>query len=211
MVLQEAFGVSAHIEDVCRRFAAAGWLAAAPQLFHRTGGPALSYDDLPAAREHMSALQADDLLEDVDASLKHLADAGIAMSSAAVVGFCMGGSVALAAAARRPLAAAVSFYGGGVREGRFGFPPLRELAPQLQTPWLGLYGDEDQSIPVADVEQLRAAAAQAPVPTEIVRYPGAGHGFHCDDRPDHFRPDAARDAWARTLDWLGRAATPPGG
>jgi carboxymethylenebutenolidase len=81
-----------------------------------------------------------------------------------------------------------------------------ELAPQLQTPWLGLFGDLDQSIPVEDVEVLRAAAATAAVPTEVVRYADAGHGFHRDGSGDH-HPDSAADAWQRTLDWFARYLT----
>ena len=82
----------------------------------------------------------------------------------------------------------MTFYGGGVAEGRFGLPSLIAQAPALQTPWLGLYGDIDQGIPVADVEQLQAATAAAKVPTENVRYPDADHGFNCNDRPAVFNP-----------------------
>jgi carboxymethylenebutenolidase len=111
----------------------------------------------------------------------------------------MGGTVSFLAAARHGLGAGVTFYGGGVAEGRFGMPSLVEMAPRLKTPWLGLYGDLDPSIPVEQVESLREAAAKAPVPTEIVRYPEAGHGFHCDAR-DSYDKASATDAWQRTLD-----------
>jgi carboxymethylenebutenolidase len=94
-----------------------------------------------------------------------------------------------------------SFYGGGVAEGRFGMPSLAEMAPSLKTPWLGLYGDLDPSIPVEQVESLREAVAKASVPTEIVRYPEAGHGFHCD-ASDSYHKASAKDAWQRTLDWF---------
>jgi carboxymethylenebutenolidase len=76
-------------------------------------------------------------------------------------------------------------------------------AATLQTPWLGLFGDQDGSIPVEDVEALRTALKDAPVAADIVRYGEAGHGFHCDQRED-FRPEDAADAWQRTLDWFGR-------
>jgi carboxymethylenebutenolidase len=104
----------------------------------------------------------------------------------------------------RPLGAAVTFYGGGVTEGRFGFPPLTELASKLQTPWLGLFGDQDQRIPVEHVQELRLAAASAGVPTEIVRFADADHGFNCDDRPAVFNQSAADDGWAHTLAWFDR-------
>jgi carboxymethylenebutenolidase len=118
----------------------------------------------------------------------------------------MGGSVALATAASHQVGAAVTFYGGGVTQGRFGFRPLVELAPELRSPWLGLFGDRDQSIAVEDVEALRAAAATADVPTEVVRYPDAGHGFHRDGSAS-FNAEAAADAWHRTLGWFARHLT----
>lgn len=120
----------------------------------------------------------------------------------------MGGTVSLVAGARSELGAAVTFYGGGVREGRFGEPALVDLAPTLRSPWLGLYGDADTGIPTEEVEELRAAAARASVETEVVRYPDAGHGFHCDAR-DAYDAPAARDAWSRTLEWLGRHLSHP--
>ena len=86
----------------------------------------------------------------------------------------------------------MTFYGGGVTEGRFGFGALVDEAPALQAPWLGLYGDLDHAIPVAGVEELRVAAAKSGQPTEIVRYPDAGHGFNCDQRQSYHEPSATR-------------------
>jgi carboxymethylenebutenolidase len=209
IVLQEAFGVNDHIEDVTRRFAGAGYRAVAPHLFHRSGDPALDYGNFEKIMPHMQALTEAGLLEDLDVALAYLADAGFAPLSVAVVGFCMGGSVVFLAAARRALGAAVTFYGGGVAEGRFGMPPLADMAPGLQTPWLGLFGDQDKGIPVDQVEALRTAAATAPVATEIVRYPEADHGFHCDGRPDSYHQPSAEDGWRRTLDWFGRHLATP--
>lgn len=212
LVFQEAFGVTAHIEDVTRRIARAGWHAMAPALFHRQGSPVIGYDDIDKARPVMATLTARGITADLTAAFGALEASGFPAERTAVVGFCMGGTVAFCAATLRPLGAAVTFYGGGVTAGRFGFPPLVDLAASLATPWLGLYGDEDQSIPVADVELLREQTLKAAVETEIVRYADAGHGFHCDDRPAHYVPAAAADAWSRTLDWLERHAggTAPG-
>jgi carboxymethylenebutenolidase len=203
IVVQEAFGVNEHIEDICRRFAAEGYLAVAPHLFHRTGDPKLGYVDMAPVMEHMGKLHAAEVMDDIDAALAHLAAAGIPLSKTGVVGFCMGGTVALVVAAQRDVGAGITFYGGGVREGRFGFRSLLEEAPALRAPWLGLFGDRDRGIPVADVEELRAAAATAAQPTEVVRYPEAEHGFHCDARVS-YNEAAATDAWQRTLDWFGR-------
>ena len=91
--------------------------------------------------------------------------------------------------------------------GRFPqFPPFVERVPALTVPWLGLFGDLDASIPVEDVERLRTALASSPAETEVVRYADAGHGFHCDQRPDYVEADA-HDAWARTLAWFDRFLT----
>ena len=201
VVLQEAFGVNDHIEDVSRRFASEGYRAVAPHLFHRSGDPRLGYDDMKEVMPHMMALSAEDLEADLEATFGHLAAAGFEPDRVGVVGFCMGGSVSFLAAARRSFGAAVSFYGGGVAQGRFGMPPLIELAPELQTPWLGLFGDQDQSIPIDQVEALRAAVEATNVATEIVRYADADHGFHCDAR-DSYHQSSATDGWARTLQWF---------
>lgn len=206
VVVQEAFGVTDHIKDVAARFAAAGWHAVAPALFHRQGSPVLAYDNFEKVMPVMQTLTAGGITTDVLAALDQLESAGIPAQRIAIVGFCMGGSVAFYGATLRPIGASVTFYGGGVAEGRFGLPSLIDQAPSLVTPWLGLFGDEDQSIPVADVERLREAVATAPVDTEIVRYADAGHGFHCDARPGSFAAGPAEDAWRRTLAWLDRYA-----
>jgi carboxymethylenebutenolidase len=201
VVLQEAFGVTEHIEDVCQRLADAGWLAVAPHIYHQTGDPILPYDDFSQVMPHAGALTPDGILADVDAALAFIEGAGFPADTAGVVGFCMGGTLALATAAERQVGAAVTYYGSGILQGRFGFPPLVELAPRLRAPWLGLFGDEDKGIPVDEVEQLAAAAGGADVRTEVRRYPAAGHGFHRDGSPSYAR-DAAADAWMRTLDWF---------
>jgi carboxymethylenebutenolidase len=206
VVIQEAFGVNAHIEDVTRRLAAAGYHAVAPHLFHRAGGGTAPYDDFSKVMPLYAALDDDAILRDVDATLAHLAGAegGWPAAKTGIVGFCMGGRVAFLVAARRRLGGAVSFYGGGIVTARFPqFPPLIDEAKELHTPWLGLFGDRDESIPVEDVERIRTEAAGATVNTEVVRYPDAGHGFHCDGRPDHYDAAAAADGWARTLAWFG--------
>ena len=202
-MIQEAFGVNDHIEDIARRLADEGWLAVVPHLFHRTGDPKLGYEDFNEVMPHMKALNAADVLTDVDAALDSLKAEGIAPAGIGVVGFCMGGTVTLITAAERQVGAAVTFYGGGVKEGRFGFPSLADEAPKLKAPWLGLFGDLDQGIPVDQVEELRVAAASSGQPTEIVRYAEAGHGFNCDRR-DSYHPGSATDAWQRTLAWFDR-------
>jgi carboxymethylenebutenolidase len=199
IVLQEAFGVNEHIEDVTRRFAAAGYHAVAPHLFHRAGGGTAPYDDFAKVLPLFEGLSDAGILTDVDAVLAHLPHKP---ERVGVVGFCMGGRASFLVAAERWLGAAVGFYGGGIVNARRPqFPALVARAYVLQTPWLGLFGDRDESIPVEDVEALRAALEESPVDTDVVRYADAEHGFHCDARPS-FHADAADDAWKRTLAWL---------
>ena len=196
VVVQEAFGLTDHIASICDRLAGAGWSAVAPALYHRQGSPTFTLAEFDALRSLMGDLTAEGIRADVDAAIGHLGELGMTDDRIAIVGFCMGGGVALETATRRSLGAAVTFYGGGVAEGRFGFPSLSDLAPGLRTPWLGLYGDLDKGIPPEQVEDLRAAAAKAPVATEVVRYADADHGFNNDDRPDVFAPTAAEDSVA---------------
>ncbi len=202
IVIQEAFGVNDHIEDVTRRFASAGYHAVAPSLFHRAGGGTAPYGDFAKVIPLYEGLTDEGILHDVDAARSHLHAAGRGDEQIGVVGFCFGGRVTFLVALEHALGAAVGFYGGGIVTPRFPqFPGLIDRVSELKTPWLGLFGDRDESIPVEDVEKLRAALADAPVPAEIVRYPDAEHGFHCDVR-DSYNPDAAKDAWARTLAWF---------
>ncbi|HUZ41576.1 MAG TPA: dienelactone hydrolase family protein [Acidimicrobiales bacterium] len=199
IVLQEAFGVNGHIRNVADRFADEGYLAVAPQLFHRDGSPEIPYDDLPSAMTFMANLNKQGITNDLNATTDFLATLGFGASNIAAVGYCMGGTVAFFAATLGTIGATASFYGGGVATGRFGLPPLLELAADLKSPWLGLYGDLDQSIPVDQIEALREATDAAPVATEIVRYAAGKHGFHCDARPDAYNEAGARDAHARVL------------
>jgi carboxymethylenebutenolidase len=142
------------------------------------------------------------IVVDVGAAIEHLHEHGFADESIGIVGFCMGGRVTFLVALERALGAAVGFYGGGIVTARFPqFPALIERAGELKTPWLGLFGDLDTSIPVEDVETLRARLAELDLPTEVLRYATAEHGFHCDVRPS-FNAEAALDAWARTLAWF---------
>lgn len=203
IVVQEAFGVNDHIVDVCHRFAAAGYHAVAPHLFHRDGINALPYQ-LELALPHLGALTADGIRHDLAATDDYLATQGFALSATGIVGFCMGGSISFVAAAETPYGAAVTFYGSGVSAGRFGFRSMSGLAVEVQSPWLGLYGDLDPGIPIDEVEKLRTAVANASVPTSVIRYADAGHGFHCDARPGNYHEAAATDAWSKTLDWLAR-------
>jgi carboxymethylenebutenolidase len=201
IVVHEAFGVTPHMLDVVQRFEAEGYIALPLDLFHGTVfAHDASFDEI---RPVMSALTGEGILNDLDAALASLNARGVSAARTAVVGFCMGGTVALYAGAARELGAAVSFYGGGVTESRWaGVPPLVELAPGLRTPWLGLYGATDKGIPVEQVDALCAAAALAPVPTRLEVFAGAGHAFFNEARPASYDEAAATAAWPMVLAWL---------
>jgi carboxymethylenebutenolidase len=202
IVVQEAFGVNDHIQDVTRRFATAGYRAVAPAFFHRAGGGTAPYDDFTKVMPLFEGVTDDGILADVDATLAHLEGEGFARSKIGVVGFCFGGRISFLVAARRALGAAVGFYGGGIAApGGLPFPPLIGESSSLQTPWLGLFGDLDKGISIESVEELRAALTHAPLAAEIVRYPDAEHGFHCDAR-ESYHAESAADGWRRTLEWF---------
>lgn len=204
IVIQEAFGVDSHIEEVSVRFAAEGWLAVAPHLFYRSGGGTISYDDSEGMYRHLGALSDVGTLDDIDATIALLAARGIPAQRAALVGFCLGGRVSFLVAGERALGATVGFYGGGIVNGRSETrPSLLGLAPELKTPWLGLFGGEDHTIPAEELDVLEGALASAPVEALVVRYPGAGHAFF-NDHKSGYAADASADAWDRTLSWLSR-------
>jgi len=201
IVIQEAFGITNHIMDVCGRLADAGYLAVAPHVFHRTGDPVIAYDKMQEVVPHIMQLNREGIDADLDASIDYVKGLGYAGSQVAVMGFCMGGTIAFYAGTKWALGAAVTFYGGGIGMGRFGLPPLIDLVPELKTPWIGNYGDLDQSIPLTEVEVLRRAVAATNIPLEVNRYDEADHGFHCNDR-SAFHASSSTDAWGKTLKFL---------
>ncbi|MEY2432929.1 MAG: carboxymethylenebutenolidase [Acidimicrobiaceae bacterium] len=205
IVIPEAFGLNGHIEDITERVAAAGHRGIGLDIFHRSGGGTAPYDDFEKVLPLFEGLTDEGLLADIDAAREHLQKQGIEDASIGIVGFCFGGRTTFLAALRRPLGAAVGFYGGGIVTGRFPqFPPLIDESASLQSPWLGFFGDADQGIPTQDVERLRTTLDErTKIDHEIVRYPDADHGFNCDQRPA-YHPEAAKDAWQRTLDWFGK-------
>jgi carboxymethylenebutenolidase len=198
LVFQEAFGVNHHIRDVTERFAAQGYIAIAPELFHRTApaGFEVSYTDFPAVMPHMQAVTAETAEADVRAAYDWLrANAQANASDISCVGFCMGGRVSFIANSAVPLKAAVSFYGGGIA------PALLDRAAKLQAPSLLIWGGLDKHIPA---EQRHAVTEALTAKKKIyvnVGFSNADHGFFCDERPA-YEPKSARQAWALTLEFL---------
>lgn len=184
VVVQEIFGVNGHIREVCERFAGFGYQALAPALFDRVRpGVELDYDEAGIAegRELATRIGWDLPMLDIGAAAAALDPGG----KVGVVGYCWGASWVWLAGARLDLACVVCYYGRHIVD----LLPERPRCPALLH-----FGAEDASIPIEAVERIRAACPDV----EVHVYPGAGHGFNCDRRPD-YRPEAARLALERTL------------
>jgi len=200
VVLHEIWGMTAGVRAATARLADAGYLAEAPDLYHREA------DRVPAsvgaARRLRGTLTTSAIDADLRGALDRLSSSGA--TEIGVLGFSMGGTIALWAAARLPIQAAVSVYAGGIVSSRWrGFGTGLALASGVRVPWTGFYGDADATIPIAQVERLRAALAQSPAPTDIVRYAGVGHGFVLDPSSPSYAPTEAEDVWRRTLAFFG--------
>ncbi|HEX3786831.1 MAG TPA: dienelactone hydrolase family protein [Pseudonocardiaceae bacterium] len=193
IVLHEARGVTDAVRGLVGSLAAEGWLAVAPHLYRTDDADEF---DGPEVDQQISRLSGDKVLADTDATAVWLAQRGVPADRLGVIGFDIGGAVALVVASSRTVGAAVSVAGGGILEPiSDGLPALVDVARELACPWLGLYGDRDEQIPVEQVEKLRDAAAQAEVATEVVRFAEASNRFDTD-------PSASAEAWQRTLNWF---------
>jgi carboxymethylenebutenolidase len=202
VVMQDVFGVTEYLESVAADLAAAGWYVLAPHLYHRDGSPVMAFDQYPVAAGHMKSLTGPGLLTDLDACLTHLASLGIPAERTAVIGFCMGGTVAHFAAVERPIGAGVTFYGQAAASGWEGVAPAVESSAHLQAPWLGLFGETDPIVAVADVKRVAVAAQEATVATKVIIYPGVGHAFHRFSTPDTYQAETADLAWRECTAWL---------
>jgi carboxymethylenebutenolidase len=191
IVIQEAFGLNAHIKDVAKRVAAEGYVALAPDMFWRGGkGRVAGYDQLPQALQLMGELQDDTVVADVGSAVAYLKQqAFVRTDRIGITGFCMGGRVSYLAACELAgkITASVPFYGGGI--------PVN-LTAKLTVPVLAFFGEDDPFIPLDQVEALKAEAKTHRKAVEVVVYPKAPHGFFCNER-DSYRPEAAKDSWER--------------
>ncbi len=206
LVISEIFGVHEHIADVARRFAKAGYLAIAPELFTRQGD-AGSYGEIAKLiAEVVSKVPDAQVMGDLDAAVKWAGANGGDTGKLAVTGFCWGGRITWMYAAHQPqVKAGVAWYGRLV-----GAPnPLQpknpaDVAGTLHAPVLGLYGGQDTGIPIPTVDQMKtalAAGSAAAKRSEIHVYPDAPHAFHADYRPS-YRKEAADDGWRRCMAWF---------
>jgi carboxymethylenebutenolidase len=205
MVLQEAFGVNPHIKRLCRRVASAGYAAFSPELFHRTGpGLEFGYDEFPRIRPILGALTNERMAEDLRAAHAHIIGRPeVDSSRVASWGFCMGGFASVLAACELPIAAAISFYGGGMVHQRpgIGFSPLVDRFDAIRCPLLLVYGAKDTGIPPEDIAAVQSKLVSLGKAHEVEVYPNGGHGFFCEDRPAYDR-GSAEASWTRATTWL---------
>lgn len=204
LVVQEIFGVHEYIRDICRRLAKLGYVAVAPELYVRQGDPS-AISDIPTLLQTVVAKVPDEqVLADLDATADWAAhSAGGDPARLGITGFCWGGRIVWLYAAHNPkLKAGVAWYGRLAGDSTANTPrhPL-DVAADIRAPILGLYAGADQGIPLATVEQMRAALKAAQAPSEIVVYEGAPHAFHADYRPS-YREAPAKDGWTRMTAWL---------
>ena len=202
IVYMEIFGVNSHIRDVTERVAAEGYVAIAPDYFHRTGpGVELAYDDAGMAEgmKLLGALQAGEMVADAEATLAYLRGrSDVRADRIGAMGFCIGGHMTYLTACATDVQASASFYGGGIAapQGPGGGPSTLSRTPGIKGAILCLFGGQDAMIPADQVEAVRNAIADAGVRGEVVVYDDADHGFHCDQR-DSYNAAAAQDAWQR--------------
>lgn len=203
LVVQEIFGVHEHIKDVCRRFAKAGYLAIAPELYARQGDASKITEIPKLISEIVSKVPDAQVMSDLDAALAWAGQNGGDVNRAAVTGFCWGGRITWLYAAHNPkLKAGGAWYGGLIRPANAMNPkhPI-DVAATLTVPVLGLYGGADTGIPNDTVEKMQAALKAANSKSEIILYPDMPHGFHADYRPT-YRKEAAEDGWKKLLAWF---------
>ena len=191
VVIQEWWGLVDHIKDVCDRFADEGFVALAPDLYH--GKTTKSPDE---AGKLMMALRIDEAEKDLSGAIKYLLDHDATTNDkAGVVGFCMGGALALYTATNNAkVGACVVFYGG--------HPKVKPDLPKLQSPVLSLSGDRDKSVTPDAVRKLEQQLKALGKKIDVVIYPNADHAFFNDTRPTVFQPEAAEDSWQRTIEFF---------
>jgi carboxymethylenebutenolidase len=198
LVFQEAFGVNHHIRNVCERFAAEGYVAIAPELFHRTAPAGFegSYTDFPSIMPHYQAVTTETAEADIRSAYDWLrSNAQVKAGEISSVGFCMGGRVSFIANSVVALRAAVSFYGGGIA------PALLDRAAKLQAPSLFIWGGLDKHITAEHRRAVTEALSEQKKIYVNAEFSRADHGFFCDERAA-YEPHSAKQAWALTLEFL---------
>ena len=204
LVAMEIFGLHEYIKDVTRRLAKAGAFAVAPDYYFRKGD-LTKVTEMPQLMPLVNSKPDAELISDLDATVEWAKTQGGDTGRLGILGFCRGGRTVWVYSATNPnVKAGVAFYGSLVDPaGQKSIWPksATELAPEMKAPVLGLYGEADQGIPVAQIEAMKAALQAAGKKAEFKIYPGAPHAFHADYRPS-YRKEAADDAWSQMAAWF---------
>lgn len=202
LVFQEIFGINSHIRDITERFAREGYLAIAPELFHRTGpGFESGYADMTEGFGHMKQVTDAGLASDIRAAFDWLQNSAPAKKLAtAAIGYCMGGRVSTIAAMTVPLACGISYYGGGIAPSPY-HPGIIERLKEVHAPMLLFWGGLDGMIKPEHVRMVTDGLRAANKPFASVEFSDADHGFFCDQRAS-YSAEAATEAWAITLAYL---------
>ncbi len=206
LVCAEIFGLNHYTKDICRRLAKVGYYAIVPDLYSRKAD-LTKMTDMAEIRPIVNGKYDTELIADYDATVEFArASSKGDLSRMGIVGMCRGGRTSLVYTSSNPaLKAAVSWYGPvGGASNEFTPRNVTDRLGDFKVPVLGLYGAKDAGVPIADVEKFFAALKAAGVPSELVVYPEAGHGFHADFRPDNYRKVDSEDGWKRTLAWLAK-------
>jgi carboxymethylenebutenolidase len=190
MVFPEAFGVNHHIKDITHRLASEGYVAIAPELYHRTApaGFERGYDEFPQVMEHAKAMTTEGILDDIQATYNWLiTQPNVQKAKIGCIGFCLGGRAAFLANSHVQLAASVSFYGGYTHT-------VAERASTLSAPQLFFWGGKDAHILPEHINTVINAVKKAGKDFINVDISYADHGFFCDER-QAYHPEAAKEAW----------------
>jgi carboxymethylenebutenolidase len=204
IVYMEIFGINSHIRDVTEKIAAEGFVALAPDYFHRTGaGIELGYDEAGMAEgmKHLGQLKADQMISDARAAIAFLkARKDVGGKGIGAMGFCIGGHMTYLTACTTDIKAAASYYGGGIAApaGPGGGAPTVSRTAGIKGRIHCYFGGKDAMIPQDQVAAIRKALTEAGVRNEVIVYEGADHGFNCDQRATWHEP-SAKDAWKRTV------------
>ena len=205
IVYMEIFGINSHIRDLTERVAQEGFVAIAPDYFHRTGpGIELDYDDvgMAAGMQHLGKLDADQMIADARDTVAFLrARDDVRGDRIGCMGFCIGGHMAFLTACETEVRATASFYGGGIAapQGPGGGKATIARCAGIRGPIHCYFGGQDAMIPQAQVAAIHSSLEASGKDHEIVVYDDADHGFHCDQRMTYHEP-SAKDAWKRTID-----------
>jgi carboxymethylenebutenolidase len=203
LVISEIFGVHEYIADVARRFAKLGYLALAPDLFVRQGDPSKYPSIAELQKNVISKVPDEQVMGDLDAVVAWAKANGGNVDKLGITGFCWGGRITWLYSAYNPqVKAGVAWYGRLVGDSTALTPkqPV-DIAPTLKTPILGLYGAQDNGIPVATVEQMKEALAKGPSKSEFIVFKNSGHAFHADYRPSYVEADA-KEGWKHCVTWF---------